>query len=438
VAPEAEGVLHCKIRWHHEDTMRFLIRCVALLALAPASVLAGPRFDCPPEPAAIAHGPTDVRAGIRASATEMGHVATAQIEARLRARYPRIAPDVLEQALHAAYCQRLAAQAELSDEQRFTRFRSLHTATELEQVAPRGTAVPVEAPPAATIRSLHTTTEVETTSRRAAVAADTGSATVTRSMKVDMAAPSAQAGETRGAGPDLSARSGGGGAVPRSSAGPKIPEFPWPPPPPSASRVIGGGVLTARIKDIEARTHKVLAVHGRYHLRDVDAILRRSLRATGYEFRYYGAPRGFATVARLERIDDKGAPFPTEERFDSEFRPVDGFSLMGYLRALFVAPPGHYRVIVFIVSPEPFQATGKPVSSEEASAWLEGGVNVLPKEIGGLEYTLPDYACTALIYEFDKRDTQSNPVELHPGRLSADTHLESSGIAKLLWNRPSP
>jgi hypothetical protein len=374
--------------------MRFLIRCLALLVLVPICALAAPRLECPPEPAGLAQVPTDVRIAIRESASEIGRVSASDLEASLRARYPQISPQLIEQALHAAYCQQLAAQAQLTHEQRLERFRSLHTAE--EGPTTRG-AVPEMAasgrPPVA-IRSL------------------TAGADVAEAIAAPTTTPNSQ---------------------PTSAT--QIPPFPWPPPPPSASRIIPGGILMTRLREHESHSGTVLAVHGRYHLRDVDAVLRRSLRSAGYEFRYYSTPRGFAMVARLERIDKKGAPFPAQERFDTAYRPLEGFSLMSYLRALFLAPPGYYRVIAFIISPEPFRASGKPVSAEEANAWLEGGVNILPRGIGDLEYILPDYACTALIYEFEKRDTQNNPVELHPGRLSADTHLESSGIAKSLWNQ---
>jgi hypothetical protein len=383
--------------------MRILIRCAALLALIPAWAHAAPRLDCPSEPAALSKAPPAVRDSIRASAAQIGHVATRELESRLRARYPQIAAAVLEQALHAAYCQRLRAQPQLSDEQRVARFSALHTVAELDPVTPLDSPATALQPPVPY-----------------AVAAKT------------LLAPAG--------GTDVKGHGGGTGtrdlAVPEPLA--QIPQFPWPPPPPSAARIIPAGILTARMRELESHSGRTLAVNGRYHLRDVDAVLRRSLRAAGYEFRYYAVPRGFAIAARLERTDDQGDPYPQPARFDTTFRPLEHFTLTGYLQALFLAPPGHYRVIAFILSPEPFRASGRPVSSQEAGAWLEGGVNVLPREIGDLEYTLPDYACTALVYEFDKRDTQTNPVELHPGRLSADIHLERSGIAKLLWNPVYP
>jgi len=163
-------------------------------------------------------------------------------------------------------------------------------------------------------------------------------------------------------------------------------------------------------------------------LKDVDAVLHKSLHNAGYEYSYFAVERGFALVSRMERITDAGAPYPDPKlRFDPSLQHVDHFSLADYLQALFIAPPGYFRLIVFVVSPVPFSATGKPVSADEANAWLQHGANLLPPEIGQRQYS-NDYACTALIYEFEKRDTNTHPLERHPGRLSAETHLVMSGI----------
>ena len=371
---------------------------MAMMALMPACALAAEHLDCPLEPPAIAQAAADVRDSIRASANEVGKVATSELESRLRARYRRLAPGLLEQALHAAYCQRLRAQPQLSEAQRVKRWKALHSSAELEVASARK--------PSASAPPFHT-----------ALAAPAGLQT------------------------NVSLRTGGAAApvhVPPAAPFEQIPQFPWPPPPASASRVIPAAILTARVKELDRRTGRAPAADGHLHLRDTAAVLRHALRGAGYDFRYYATPRGFAMAAPLERIDDQGTPYPQPARFDATYRPLENFSLPGYLKALFLAPPGHYRVITFIISPVAFRASGRLVSSQEAGAWLDGGVNVLPKSVGDLEYNLPDYAATALIYEFEKRDTQTNPVELLPGRLSADTHLERSGIARLLWNQDYP
>jgi len=203
-----------------------------------------------------------------------------------------------------------------------------------------------------------------------------------------------------------------------SSTGYTYPQFPWPPPPPSGEIVVPNEVLLAGL------SHPALG--------DIARLLVQALQHAGYyQSVYYEAPHGFALVARLERIHPDGSPYQGTARFDSRFSPLPEFSLSGYLHALFRAPTGYYRVIAFIISDTPFAATGTPVSSQEANMWLEHGANALPLRIADVGYSV-GYACTALIYEFQKQDAQSDPVEDTPGLLSADTHLVKAKIAEAL------
>lgn len=203
-----------------------------------------------------------------------------------------------------------------------------------------------------------------------------------------------------------------------ASAQPAYPQFPWPPPPPSAEIIVPNPVL------LQGLAHPALG--------DIAAVLVQALQQAGYyQNAYYEVPHGFALVARLERIHPDGSPYQGVARFDSSFSPLPEFSVSGYLRALFGAPTGYYRVIAFVISDTPFAATGTPVSSQEANMWLEHGANALPLRIADVGYSA-GYACTALIYEFQKQDAQSNPVEDTPGVLPADTHLMKARIAEAL------
>jgi hypothetical protein len=225
-----------------------------------------------------------------------------------------------------------------------------------------------------------------------------------------------------------------------------IPLFPWPPPPPSVFLVVPSEMLMSATRSLVSHfitaegskfgPEKRKEMTERLNLGEVDIVLRESLRKAGYdEMSHYEVPQGFALVAQLERTNEDGTPFPQLRRFDSNFRPLDDFTLEGYLRALFLAPPGYYRVIVFIVSPTPFAAQGSPISAREASLLVEGGANALPWRISVLPL-LPETVCTALVYEFEKRDGGSNPIERRPGRLSAKLHLVNSKIWENLWTFP--
>ncbi len=165
-------------------------------------------------------------------------------------------------------------------------------------------------------------------------------------------------------------------------------------------------------------------------LRDVDARLSAALASRGYlEKSYFAVPRGFAVVTRLEQIDNSGRSRAPPARWSANAGGLTDFSLGGYLRALFTADPGRYRVIVFTVTDAPFRESDARVTSEQALEWLRGGLNKLPPSLGGLPYT-NDVATTALIYEFE-RATGSTPAAARaviPSSIAAQEHLANSGL----------
>ncbi len=196
----------------------------------------------------------------------------------------------------------------------------------------------------------------------------------------------------------------------------QFPEFPWPPPLASAFTVM---------PDKYFRTSNERIVL----LSEIDNRLSTALRYAGYaEKSYYAVPDGFALVSRLEQINPDGTPKLDIDRWAINVRPLRKFSLSSYLRALFTSEPGHFRVIVFIVTPHPFYQDTIKASPDEVKSWIYSGLNKLPESIGVRKYTR-EYACTALIYELKKEHGQ-DAVTLIPGNLSATTHLEKSAIKK--------
>jgi hypothetical protein len=163
---------------------------------------------------------------------------------------------------------------------------------------------------------------------------------------------------------------------------------------------------------------------------DIDAILIAALNAGGYTARsYYSVPNGFALATRIEQINEDGTPKTPPARFAIEPEPVSILRPMDYLRALLKGVPGYYRVIVFIVTDTPFQASGERPTEAQATEWVSSGVNVLPRAIGELPFTR-DVNCTALVYEFTRKpgaDSGATQFDV-PGRLDAMTHLVRSGI----------
>jgi hypothetical protein len=197
-------------------------------------------------------------------------------------------------------------------------------------------------------------------------------------------------------------------------------EFPFPPPRASAFEEIPRELI------VDGKAHPLL--------RDAEGALASAFLRCGYgEKSYHPIPDGFAMASRIEQISADGAP--AADRWSLEVSPISEYSLEGYLKALFYARPGRYRVIVFVVTNHPFHQTDVKVDREEASAWPSHGLNQLPKEIGDLEYS-DDYTCTALIYEF-KLSGNGKTEFVEPSQITGRTHLEKAGILAALAH-PTP
>ncbi len=195
---------------------------------------------------------------------------------------------------------------------------------------------------------------------------------------------------------------------------PRLPDFEWPPP--AASSIVS----------------VPLPPQGKQTWKQVDTILTKALTATGYyEIGYFAVPDGFAIVTRIERIAEDGSSFGLPDRWIASPTHAPIKDLSSYLRALFKAPSGYYRVIVFVLSPYSFSQSTAKVSRDDAIAWLSAGANRLPPALWERPYT-QDYACTALIYEFVKSDACPVSDVLRPGRLSAMVHLTRSHIYEAL------
>jgi hypothetical protein len=215
---------------------------------------------------------------------------------------------------------------------------------------------------------------------------------------------------------DTAEDTGGGGVVGGGSVGPiepepaPLPQFPWPPPEASATVDL---------------TWKLLHSHGEFsRLGEVNDVLKRALWRAGYSTTsYLQVPRGFALVTRIEQIEPNGQPMPSPARWSIAPSKLSftGFSMTDYLRALFTSNPGHYRVIVFIVTDAPVTRADRPVSKDDTDAWLRQGSTALPPGIAAQGWTSATI-CSAFIYEFIRED-KTEPKILLPGRIEGTSHL---------------
>lgn len=204
------------------------------------------------------------------------------------------------------------------------------------------------------------------------------------------------------------ARSAGPG-----SAESTTPPFPrWPPPRASARSELSRSLFA----DDE-------------NLGAVAARLMAALQASGNSrASFYTAPGGFVMVAQLERIRDDARPAAGAERFLSP-RPGEAEKPndpLGYVEALFFAPEGRYRQVMFVVTDRPVGAGGWTLTSNAATELLNEGS---PDLIGPSRTVAfgPNYRVTALIYEFRKQGANQAAVSV-PGRWNASTHLTRSGL----------
>ena len=161
-------------------------------------------------------------------------------------------------------------------------------------------------------------------------------------------------------------------------------------------------------------------------LATVNHKIGEALTAAGYiDQSYYSIPGGFVIATALEPFGDDG----TRLRDKPQLEPVAGTSwLRSYLKALFKAKPGHYRVVCFAVSPVSTVSSKIHISQEDAEALVTSGATGLPRDIGQTKLS-EDYRCTALIYEFEKDPNKNTAEPRVPGFLHASDHLAKSGIA---------
>ena len=185
----------------------------------------------------------------------------------------------------------------------------------------------------------------------------------------------------------------------------------WPLPPPSAAVEI-----------------PVEFFQGAKVLGDLNAKFKAALKKAGYVDggRYYSIPNGFAIVAQIEHINQDGSPLPGSKRWQAKPLPP-AFTFKNLLRVLFDAKPGFYRIIVFAITNEPIVPEGTPPSQEAAGGWLNHGMVALPAAIARLPYT-EDYACVALIYEFERRGYNDATHAVTTGAPPAYTQLVKADL----------
>jgi hypothetical protein len=184
-----------------------------------------------------------------------------------------------------------------------------------------------------------------------------------------------------------------------------LPQFPWPPPSWSFKELVP----------------KTLVGQDDSSLGQVSDRLAAAIRIASpdYDYGFFGIPNGFLMLARLERINPDGSPYPGRLRWNSS--PIPPNSLSEYLVNLFFSPPGYFRVVALAV-------TGEEPTKTQPDAKLPSpseGAKTLPEEIAKLPFG--GHQVFALVYTFQRYDggRMALNYESSPSGL---THLVASGI----------
>ncbi len=194
-----------------------------------------------------------------------------------------------------------------------------------------------------------------------------------------------------------------------------LPCFPWPPP--------------------EKFQRQLLSDHLKSSSSTLGAVnkqLCQALQTNGYTQRsYFQTPNGFALVTQLEQFKVDGAPkvganrwkdYPVQENFEG---------VWDYLKSLVLPTSGNFRLFVFVVTDQPYGQSSRRVGKDEAVGWLSNGLNRLPPSIA--ETMLNDrHYLDVLVYEFEAQSGTKLCQQKWPGIINTETHLQKSGLARLL------
>jgi hypothetical protein len=168
---------------------------------------------------------------------------------------------------------------------------------------------------------------------------------------------------------------------------------------------------------------------GQLTLGDVGKRLHRALKATQYtEVAWFSTPGedGFILLTRIEQIHPDGTSFEGRDRFAGEVTRQPR-SLSERLQDLFLAPPGHFRIIALVVKTGEIPFSDKPPTHSELTQLIQKGPRQLDSEVARIPFT-SHHQVYALIYEFTKRRSEPEPKFVQVSALPAEQHLRAAGL----------
>jgi len=197
---------------------------------------------------------------------------------------------------------------------------------------------------------------------------------------------------------------------------PPLPALAWPPPEPSYHEPLPESIK----RDSDTS------------LLDISDRLSGILHAAGYaQQTFYSVPAsdgyGFALVTRLERFDGTGAPLGGDKRFRPPLVEDTEVDLTEFIKSLFITPSGSFRFLVFVITDQPFVASGQQIDAAQAQGLLKG-----PKRLPSTykaKQSLDDFHVDVLIYEYKWHEGLDEAEKKVPGEHSVLWHISGSGLA---------
>ena len=177
------------------------------------------------------------------------------------------------------------------------------------------------------------------------------------------------------------------------------PSFPWPPPRWTTRTKLPDGLVAS-----ENKQEKISVVLAR-----LQQALQNAQISEWSLFPVDGDDHGFAIVCAMEAFDEYGNSLPYPQRYSPEPILPQKWGIWYYLRALFTAPPGRYRVIVLAITSQADLPPTQVATSQELVSFVKTGATNLPRDVVE-RLTNPGTRCEAIIYEFRKRGVKDDPI----------------------------
>lgn len=164
---------------------------------------------------------------------------------------------------------------------------------------------------------------------------------------------------------------------------------------------------------------------------DIDNKLQTALDGCRYDVKkYYYVPDGFAIVTQMERMNNDGSSTMPPGRWKYSIAG-DINDPISYIKSLFSAPSGDFRVFVFIVTDVDLSSNNQKITDEEVMGWLGNGFTALPQNIRQIPFD-DRYHFTMLVYHYNKTGSGEDAIQVLNDPLTGRTHYEKAGLVNYL------